>query len=70
MQQLQPIVKNAFTGPVRNLILGGALCYAVQNERYSHIPLILLTPSIYAGYQLFENKAIVLKFIETHKKQQ
>lgn len=68
MQQLQPIVMNAFTSPLRNILLGGALCYAVQKNKYLHIPIIFLTPSIYAGYHLFENKAEVLNFISTIKK--
>jgi hypothetical protein len=69
MQQAPTILMGAFTGPVRNLIMGGTLCYAIQQERYWHIPVILLTPSIYAGYNLFENKVEVMKFIASSKKQ-
>jgi hypothetical protein len=55
-------------GPTRNLLLGAGLCYAVKKEQYTHLPLILLFPSIYAGYHLYENKEQVIRFIRDMKK--
>lgn len=71
MQQtpVQAIVVSAFTGPVRNLFLGGSLCYAVQQEKYWHIPVLLLFPSVYAGYNLFKNKTELLNFVVATKRQ-
>jgi len=39
----------------------------MQNERYTHLPVIFLVPSIYAGYNLFENKEDVIKLLKTFK---
>lgn len=44
------------TGAFRNILLGGGLCYSIEKEKYWHIPIILLSPSIYAGYNLYNNK--------------
>ena len=58
---------NYNVGVVRNVLLGAGLCFAVQNERYTHLPVILIFPSIYAGYNLFENKDDVVKWLKTFK---
>jgi len=62
------IVYNYMFGPTRNLLLGAGLCYAVKKEQYTHLPLILLFPSIYAGYHLYENKEQVICFLRDMKK--
>lgn len=44
-------------GPTRNILLGASLAYAVEKkENYLHFPIILLFPSIYAGYNIYNNK--------------
>jgi hypothetical protein len=50
---------------MRNLLLGGGLCYAVENKRYIEIPVTFLVPSIYAGYHLFKNKGHVATWLKT-----
>jgi hypothetical protein len=57
------------TGTMRNLLLGAGLHYAVQRDEYTHIPLILIFPSIYAGYHLHKNKDVLVDWIlETKRK--
>jgi hypothetical protein len=60
-------ITNYHLGSIRNVLLGAGLCFAVQNERYTHIPIIIIVPSIYAGYNLFENKDNVVKWLKTFK---
>lgn len=49
--------------PIKGIVLGGALCCAIESKNYSHIPVICIMPSIYSGYQLYKNKnAIILWF--------
>jgi hypothetical protein len=55
------IVTNYVFGTTRNLILGAGLCYAVKKEEYSHVPLIVFFPSIYAGFHLFKHKDEVIR---------
>jgi hypothetical protein len=58
-----------FTGTLRNLLLGACLHYAIQREEYTHIPLIIIFPSIYAGYHSHRNKDLLLDWvIETKRK--
>lgn len=50
------IIHNYLYGPVRNILLGSGLCYAIENKFYLHIPVIFFFPSIYVGYHTYKNK--------------
>ncbi len=39
----------------RNFLCGMGLAYAVANENYAHIPIVMFVPSIYAGYHAYKN---------------
>lgn len=56
------------TGTLRHLLLGAGLHYSIEREEYTHIPLILLFPSIYAGYHAHRNKDLLLDWIIASKK--
>lgn len=49
-------VTNYMFGTTRNILLGTSLAYAIQNKYYLHIPIIIIMPSVYAGYHIYENK--------------
>ena len=51
-------------GVVRNVLLGAGLCYAIEKENYWHLPVVFVFPSIYAGYQIFQNRDIVKQWIK------
>ena len=52
------------TNPFAYSILSGtSLWYAIQNNKYQHIPLELLIPIFYSGYQAFKNKETIKQFI-------
>jgi uncharacterized protein involved in tellurium resistance len=54
-------------GTPRNILVGIGLSHVVQREEYSHIPLILIFPSIYAGYQAHQNKDAIVDWILASK---
>ena len=56
------------TGTIRNVLLGAGLNYSIERKEYLHIPLILIFPSIYAGYELYRNKNTVVDWIVASKK--
>lgn len=62
------IIYNYILGPTRNLLLGAGLCYALKKQEYVHIPLIVLFPSVYAGYHLYENKERIIWFVRDLKR--
>ncbi len=39
----------------RSFLCGMGLAYAIANEHYGHIPIVFLTPSVYAGYHAYKN---------------
>ncbi len=43
--------------PMRNVLCGLGLAYAISNEKYIHIPLTVIVPSAYVGYQGYMNRA-------------
>jgi hypothetical protein len=61
------IIYSYIFGSTRNILLGSGLCYAIEKKEYSHIPIIILFPSIYVGYNLYDNKEKVLKWVRNIK---
>lgn len=55
-------------GTSRNILLGMGLSHALEREEYTHIPLILIVPSIYAGYHAHRNKDLLMEWIIASKK--
>ncbi len=47
---------------VSYLFTGIGLSWATQNENYIHYPLCIICPSIYIGYQSFNNIDNILKY--------
>ena len=50
-------------GVTRSFLAGAGLCYTVEKKPRHYIPLPLLFPSAYAGYQLFQKKEEVVLWI-------
>ena len=57
------VITNYVVGSTRNILLGSGLAYAMQNEFYLHVPVIVIFPSIYAGYQMYSNKNDIISWI-------
>jgi len=57
---VEPIITYYINGTIRNLFCGAGLCYAIQRESYSHVPIILAFPSVYAGYHAYSRKEELL----------
>jgi len=51
-------------GSTRNILLGASLAYAVEKkENYLYFPIILLFPSIYAGYNIYNNREAIKQWL-------
>jgi hypothetical protein len=61
------LIYNYAFGPTRNLLLGAGLCFAIQNKFYTHLPIIVLFPSIYVGYHTFNNKDDIVVWAKNMK---
>ena len=63
-QKIESIISHLYgNGVMRNIIGGAALCYAIQNRKYNHIPIILIFPSAYTGYQAFNHKEKIVDWL-------
>ncbi len=47
----------------RSFLCGIGLAYAIANENYTHIPIVILAPSIYAGYHAYKNLNIFKEIV-------
>lgn len=50
-----------------NMLIGSGLCYAMESGNYSDIPMILMFPSIYTGYNIYKNRREIYRTIECYK---
>ena len=51
----------------RNIVMGASLAYCVAQEKYWHIPIIVVLPSPYAGYHAFKNQDAILNLVKELK---
>ena len=42
--------------PVRNFFMGAGLCYSLDQKKPWHIPVVLVAPTVYAGYQMYKQR--------------
>ncbi len=47
----------------RSLLMGAGLAYAWSTDRAIHTPLIVIAPSVYAGYHTYKNRNEIRTFI-------
>ena len=66
--QAHPIMTHYVTGTTRNFLMGGSLCYAIQNEKYWEIPVLFFFPSIYSGFYAFKNRDSIIKDLKLNFK--
>ena len=52
-----------YTWP-RSFFMGASLCYAIQNEKYWEIPVLVLFPTAYSGYHSYKNKDAILAYVK------
>lgn len=58
-----PTIKNIITNTAGSMFfLGGGLCYALEEKKYIHIPVVFLFPSIYCGYNMYKNRNAIINF--------
>ncbi len=54
--------------PARNVFCGLGLAYAISNDKYHHIPLTVIFPSVYIGYQAYMNRDTIRGWVCDAKK--
>jgi len=57
-------ITQIYGGSIRNVFLGASVCYAIEKENYSHLPIIFFVPSAYSGYHLFKKREEVKTWLK------
>ena len=60
----QIISRVAPNGVLSSFLSGAGLCYSIQTENYSHIPLTIFCPVSYSGYHIFKNKDSIISYLD------
>jgi hypothetical protein len=72
MQRLSEPIKHLVNynfGVFRSVLLGAGLCFAIEKENYWHLPVIWVFPSVYSGYQIFQNRDVIVKWAQSKTNQ-
>lgn len=56
----EKIIMNSF---VTHFMRGAGIAYCVSEEKYLHIPLVIIFPGTYTGYQMYNNRNIIIRQI-------
>ncbi len=51
---------------VSNLLTGAGVAYAIDSEKSWQAPIAWFTPSAYAGYHLYKNRAAITREIKSN----
>jgi len=65
VELVRRVVFTEHTTPLKNIILGTGLAYALSEQKYIHLPAVVICPSIYAGYQCYANRDRIVKCLKT-----
>jgi len=44
--------------------MGAGLSFAIQNEKYWEIPVLVVFPTVYSGYYSYKNKDAILAYVK------
>jgi len=66
MQTTINVLEKIHCSVLRNILMGATLCYAVEDKNYTHLPIIVIFPSIYAGYQAYSNKETLVNSFKSN----
>lgn len=58
-----PIIKSMIPNSISLFFLGGGLCYIMEEKKYTHIPLFVLFPEAYCGYNIYKHRDTAIKYI-------
>jgi hypothetical protein len=66
MVRVQPnqYFKHLHFTPFRSILAGAGFCYAIEEDKFWHLPVTFLFPSMYAGYQGYKNREQILNFMK------
>ena len=57
------IMKSMIPNSISLFFLGGGLCYILEEKKYTHIPLFVLFPEAYCGYNMYKHRDAAIKYI-------
>jgi hypothetical protein len=62
------LITQYVVGTPRNVLLGASLAYALERKDHTHIPIILLFPSVYAGYHLYTHRNTIAEWVREKRR--
>ena len=56
-----PMIKSMIPNTVSLFFLGGGLGYIIEEKKYIHIPIFVLFPEVYCGYNMYKHREKIFK---------
>jgi hypothetical protein len=56
-----PMIKSMLPNTISLFFLGGGLGYIIEQKKYEHIPVFILFPEVYCGYNIYKNRDKIFK---------
>jgi hypothetical protein len=54
------MIKSMIPEIISMLFLGGGLSYIIEKKNYSHIPILILFPEVYCGYNIYKHRNTII----------
>lgn len=63
MSMPMSMIKSMIPTSISLFFLGGGTAYILETKNYTHIPLFVLFPEAYCGYNMYKNRDALIKYI-------
>ncbi len=63
MNSLMPPIMTYTANAGSMFFLGCGTAYIIEEKKYEHLPIFVLFPSIYCGYNMYKNRDKIIKYI-------
>jgi hypothetical protein len=58
-----PMIKSMIPETFSLFFLGCGTAYIMEEKKYTHIPVFILFPEAYCGYNMYKNRDKIIKYI-------
>ena len=58
-----PMIKSMIPNTISLFFLGGGISYIMEEKKYTHLPVFILFPEAYCGYNMYKNRDAIIRHI-------
>jgi hypothetical protein len=58
------VIHNMRFTTTRNVLMGAGIAYTITEDKLWHVPVVIIVPSVYAGYQVYQHRKEAARFLQ------